>query len=110
MSGTWNRAHNTLLELTSDIGIPLATTIVVGWFLIIAQLIRGSLRRRRDVALPTAGLAVGVLGLSHSLIDFSLQIPGYTIPFCAIVGAGLAQSFSMGDYRPPTDRREARPR
>jgi len=110
MSGTWNRAHNTLLELTSDLGIPLATIIVVGWLLIIAQLIRGSLRRRRDVALPTAGLAVGVLGLSHSLIDFSLQIPGYTIPFCAIVGAGLAQSFSMGDYRPPTDRRAARPR
>lgn len=93
MSGTWNRAHNTLLELASDLGIPLATIIALGWLFIIAQLAVGSLRRRRDAALPTAGLAVGVLGLSHSLVDFSLQIPGYLIPFCAIVGVGIAQSF-----------------
>ncbi len=99
MSGVWNRAHNTLLELTTDLGIPFAAILVVGWLFIIVRLILGSLRRRRDSALPLAGLSVGILGLSHSLVDFSLQIPGYTIPFCAIVGAGLAQSFPSANNR-----------
>jgi O-antigen ligase len=93
MSGIWNRAHNTLLELTSDVGIPLAAMIAVGWLFIVTRLFLGTLHRRRDSALPTAGLAVAILGLSHSLVDFSLQITGYVIPFCAIVGTGLAQSF-----------------
>jgi len=30
----------------------------------------------------------------HSLIDFSLQIPGYAIVALSLIGAGLAQSFS----------------
>ena len=29
----------------------------------------------------------------HSLIDFSLQIPGYSIVALSLIGAGLAQSF-----------------
>jgi hypothetical protein len=29
----------------------------------------------------------------HSLVDFTLQIPGYSIVALALVGAGLAQSF-----------------
>jgi hypothetical protein len=32
--------------------------------------------------------------LTHSVIDFSLQIPGYAIVVFSLVGAGLAQSFS----------------
>jgi len=94
MWGIWNRAHNTLLEIASDLGIPLATIVVGGWLFVIAQLIRGVLGRRRDVSLPVAGLAVGILGLTHSLVDFSLQIPGYAILFYSIIGIGLAQSFS----------------
>lgn len=94
MRGTWNRAHNTLLEITSDLGIPLATVIVVGWYFIVAQLILGVVLRRRDTYLPIAGLAVAFLGLTHSLVDFSLQIPGYAVLFYSMVGMGLAQSFS----------------
>jgi len=99
MWGIWNRAHNTILEIASDVGIPLAVLIVGGWLFVVAQLIRGVLRRRRDVSLPVAGLAVGILGLTHSLVDFSLQIPGYAILFYSIIGIGLAQSFTTGEQR-----------
>ncbi len=91
--GTWTRAHNTLLEIASNVGIPLTVAIVAGWIFIFALLIRGVMRRRRDLALPTAGLSIAALGIAHSMVDFSLQIPGYAIPFYAIVGSGIAQSY-----------------
>ena len=92
MWGTWNRTHNTLLEIASDLGLPIAVLVAVGWMTIILILFRGSLRRRRDVALPIAGLAIALLSVTHSLIDFSLQIPGFAVICCVIVGVGLSQS------------------
>jgi hypothetical protein len=55
---------------------------------------RGIGLRKRDIAIPTAAFAVAVIGLLHSLIDFSLQIPGFAVPVFALVGAGLVQSYS----------------
>jgi len=49
------------------------------------------LRRRRDRYVPIIGASVAILGLLHSSIDFSLQIPGYGVFFAAITGCGLAQ-------------------
>ena len=37
----------------------------------------------------------------HSLIDFSLQIPGYCIVVLALIGTGLAQS--LGSVRKRSD-------
>jgi hypothetical protein len=56
-------------------------------------LLRGALTRRRDVIIPIAAFAVALLALLHSLIDFTLQIPGYAIVAFALIGAGLSQSF-----------------
>jgi O-antigen ligase len=86
MWGTWNRTHNTLLEIASDLGLPIAVLVAVGWMTIILILFQGSLRRRRDAALPIAGLAIALLSVTHSLIDFSLQIPGYAVVCCLLVG------------------------
>lgn len=92
--GVWDRAHSTPLELAADLGLPLACLIVLAWMIVLAVLIRGVSIRRRDLIVPVGALAVAVLGLAHSIIDFSLQIPGYSIVVFALVGAGLAQSFS----------------
>jgi len=94
MWGVWDRAHSTPLELASDLGLPLAGLIVVAWLIVLGVLIRGVRIRHRDLIVPVAALTVAILGLAHSLIDFSLQIPGYSIVIFALVGAGLAQSFS----------------
>jgi O-antigen ligase len=101
MWGVWDIAHNTLLEVASDMGIPIATLVVVAWMVVFAVLIRGVLVRRRDLIVPVAALSVAILAVLHSLIDFTLQIPGYAIVAMALIGAGLAQSLAAsGDITP----------
>jgi O-antigen ligase len=93
ITGIWDRAHNTWLELASDLGIPLAGLIVAGWLVIVLVLFHGVRHRRRDLIMPAAGLSVAVLAVAHSSVDFSLQTPGFAILAMALIGAGLAQSF-----------------
>jgi O-antigen ligase len=101
MWGVWDIAHNTLLEVASDMGIPIATLVVVAWMVVFAVLIRGVLVRRRDLIVPVAALSVAILAVLHSLIDFTLQIPGYAIVAMALIGTGLAQSLvASGDITP----------
>ena len=92
MVGVWDIAHNSLLEIAADMGVPIATLVVVAWIVIFTKLIRGALVRRRDLVVPVAALAVAILAVLHSLIDFTLQIPGYSIVAMALIGTGLAQS------------------
>lgn len=99
MWGVWDIAHNTLLEIASDMGVPIAALVVVAWLVIFAVLIHGARVRRRDLIIPVAALAVAILAVLHSLIDFSLQIPGYSIVALALIGGGLAQSFVSGRNR-----------
>ena len=91
--GVWDRAHNTLLEIAADMGLPVAALVTAAWLAILVRLIRGVQIRRRGVLVPTAALAVAVIALLHSLIDFSLQIAGYAIVALCLIGAGVAQSF-----------------
>jgi O-antigen ligase len=98
--GVWDLAHNTLLEVAAEMGLPIAAVVVVAWLVVFAVLIRGVMVRRRSLIVPVAALCVALLAVLHSLIDFTLQIPGYAIVALALVGAGLAQSF-------PTAKAEA---
>ena len=94
MSGIWAQAHSTTLDIASEMGIPFTTLLVAGWLLILVVLSRGMLSRKRDEILPLAAFWIGLLAVVHSQIDFSLQIPGFSIGVCALVGMGLAQSTS----------------
>jgi O-antigen ligase len=105
MWGVWDRAHSTPLELAAEAGLPLAAAVAVGWLVILGVLLRGAIVRRRDVAIPLAALAVALLALGHSAIDFPLQIPGFSIVVLALIGAGLAQSFAMPDIATRPERR-----
>ncbi|WP_247333976.1 O-antigen ligase family protein [Bradyrhizobium sp. 147] len=91
--GVWDRAHSTPLELTSEVGIPLTLLIGLAWSVMFIVMARGMFTRRRDVIIPLAAAATASLSLLHSSLDFTLQIPGYSIPFFALFGVGLAQSF-----------------
>jgi O-antigen ligase len=103
MWGVWDRAHDTLLEIAADLGLPLAGLVVVAWIVVLAVLVHGVRSRRRDLMIPVAALSVAVLALLHSLVDFSLQIPGYAIVAFALFGTGLAQSFGNSPG-PPRER------
>jgi len=58
-------------------------------FILARAAIESEGRSRRSLA-AIAGIAV--LSYLHSLIDFSLQIPGYLIPFGILLGCGLARA------------------
>src|SRR6266702_3722801 len=95
--GIWDIAHSTPLELASDVGIPLALLVALAWAIMLVILARGVFGRRRDVIIPLAAAATATLSLMHSCLDFTLQVPGYSIPFFALFGAGLAQSFRTSE-------------
>ena len=101
-----DRAHNTLLEIAADMGVPIAALVVVAWIAIFAVLLRGTRIRRRDVIFPAAGLAVATLAVLHSMIDFSLQIPGFAIVALSLIGIALAQSFPGEGPKPADGRRD----
>jgi O-antigen ligase len=92
--GVWDRAHSTPLELATDLGLPLATLIIVAWLVVLGILIRAIFTRRRNLVVLVGAFAVASLALAHSCIDFSLQISGYSIIVFALVGAALSQSWS----------------
>jgi O-antigen ligase len=97
MWGIWTFAHSTSLEVAADLGLPLTGLVGLAWFVALIALLRGVRIRRNDRIFPAAALAVAVLCLAHSFIDFSLQNPGYAIVVFALVGAGVAQSFSSNN-------------
>jgi O-Antigen ligase len=94
MTGIWEQAHSVTLETASEMGIPFMVLVAAGWLLIFIVLGRGMLARERDEILPLAAFWIGLVAVLHSQIDFSLQIPGFSIPICTLVGMGLAQAIS----------------
>ena len=93
MWGVWDMAHNSLLQIATDMGLPIAGLVVIAWGVVFATLVHGIRVRRRGVLLPMAALGVAMIAVLHSFIDFSLQIPGYAIVALSLIGAGLAQCF-----------------
>lgn len=94
LSGTWLEAHNAYLEGFVGLGIPAAVLLLTGLLFAVAACLRGALQRRRDHwAALVAVLATLMIGL-HALIDFSIQIPSIALTYSALLGAGLAQSWS----------------
>jgi O-antigen ligase len=93
MYGVWDRAHSTPLEFAAEMGIPLTFVLAVGWALALGTLIKGMRSGRRRAVIPLTAFSTSLVGLVHSMVDFSLQIPGYAIVMSALLGIGLAQSF-----------------
>jgi O-antigen ligase len=92
MQGLWGIAHNTHLELASEMGIPLTLLIAVAWMAALVVLCLGLRGSRRNISVPLSAFAVSLIALLHSTIDFSLQIAGYSIVVFAVLGLGLSQA------------------
>ena len=52
--GVWDIAHNTLLEIAADMGVPIAALVVLAWIVIFAVLVHGIRERRRGIIFPLA--------------------------------------------------------
>ena len=105
MQGRWDIAHNTHLEFASEMGIPLTLIIAAAWIAALIMLSFGLRGRRRNMIGPLPALAVSLIALLHSSIDFSLQIAGYSIVVFALLGLGLSRAI-CGDDK---DGAETRP-
>ena len=90
----WDKAHNTYLENTLELGLPAALALFVSIGALVARCLKGLRERSRDRHFPIMGLAVSTLVGLHSLVDFSLQIPAVTIAYMFLMGIAVAQSFS----------------
>jgi hypothetical protein len=47
---------------------------------------------QRDAIFPTTAFWTGLLALMRSQVDFPLQIPGFALTVCPVLGMGMAQS------------------
>jgi O-antigen ligase len=93
--GVWDYAHSTILEIAVEMGIPVAAMVVIAAVASLIILARSAAksegRSRRSLAAITG---IAVLSCLHSMIDFSLQIPGYLVVFSILLGCGLARASS----------------
>jgi O-antigen ligase len=92
--GIWDKAHNFFLEGYLGLGLPFAAAVVIGYGVLIGAFIRGIRTRRRYRSIPTMGLSALVLVSLHSLVDFSLQIPGVGVYFAAVTAAAVSVSLA----------------
>jgi O-antigen ligase len=104
--GVWDFAHSTGLEIAVEMGAPMAGIVVLGAFASVFILLHAAVTCEapdRQILAAIAGIAV--LGYLHSLIDFSLQIPGFFIVFAILLGCGLARasgSWELANPRAPS--------
>jgi O-antigen ligase len=98
-SFTWDKAHNSYLELFLGLGAPAALIylgVVLSW---IIQCLSGIFRRHKDRHFPALAFAASLLVGIHSFVDFSLQIQGVAIVYITLLSIGLAQAYSMRKER-----------
>jgi O-antigen ligase len=91
--GVWDFAHSTILEIAVEMGIPVAAMVAIAalasLFILVRAAIKSDGRSRRALGAITG---IAFLSYLHSLIDFSLQIPGYFTVFAILLGCGLARA------------------
>jgi O-antigen ligase len=93
----YDRAHNTWLEDTFELGVPAALALFLALGGLAVTCWRGVARRHRDWVFPATGAAASVLVGLHATVDFSLQLPAVAILYATIMGVGVAQSYSSVD-------------
>lgn len=97
---SWFDAHNTYLEKTLELGLPVALALFVTILLLTLSCWRGLRRRRRNQVFPAIAMGASSMIATHSLLDFSIEIPAVTAAFALLLGIGVAQSFSSSRRKP----------
>ena len=97
MQFIWDIGHNTHLEFASEMGIPLALVVALAWIAALVILFSGLRGPRRNMIAPLSSLAVSLIALIHSSIDFSLQVAGYSIVVFALLGLGISQAIAVAN-------------
>ena len=91
-AGEWNFAHNTWLENLHDLGAPAALALWLSVGIIVAKCFQQARAWAYRRTLPAAAVSVAAIAGTHSLVDFSMQIPACVYLFVILLGLGWAQS------------------
>ena len=94
--GYWDAAHNSLLEGWLGLGAAFLLSATLAYYKLLQTFMHGLRERRRLRFVPLSCLCVLVVVTLHSLVDFSLQIPGASVMVAATLGAGCAISLTRG--------------
>lgn len=87
----WDQAHNTYLELWSELGIFVGSVPIIICLLALKLLwARARGAGGRNSQLASAGVGALCLGAVHSLVDFSLEMPANVYLLIFICALGLA--------------------
>jgi hypothetical protein len=97
--GVWDRAHNSYIEGTLNLGIVFPITLLIGFATLVFFLWQGMRGRKKLKHYPALGFAMLILVVLHSAIDFSLQIPGFAVFFSALMAPIV--SISLGRRSAP---------
>lgn len=97
----WDKAHNSYLELAMELGWPATAAVIAAFVWLVGVYLNGLRNRRRRKVFAAIGLASAILVAAHSLVDFSLQIPGLTVSYALLAGMAWSQSW-------PSSRRSKR--
>jgi O-antigen ligase len=92
--GVWDRAHNFFLEGYLGLGVPFAIAAAMGYIILLSVFFIGMRNRRKYRFVPVMGFSVLILVSLHSIVDFSLQIPGVGVYFAAAIAS--AATISLG--------------
>jgi O-antigen ligase len=91
--GVWEYAHSTILEIAVEMGILIAAMVVMAAIASLIILAKAAVRTGESGRSSLSAITgIAVLSYLHSMIDFSLQIPGYLILFAILLGCGLARA------------------
>ena len=93
----FRQTHSTYIENLFELGVPAAVSLFLAVGLVIVVCFRGIWRRRRDAIFPAVAVAASLIPITHSAIDFSLQIPAVNYYVAALLGLGMAQAYSSQD-------------
>lgn len=83
----WDRAHSFYLEGWIDLGVIFAAVLLVTVGGLVLIFISGMKTRKSRRWASATGASVLLLFLLHSIVDFSIQIPGVAVSFAAIMAA-----------------------
>jgi hypothetical protein len=102
--GVWEAAHNSFLEGTLGLGVAFPVITAIGLIVLIRIFWIGIKTRHRYRFAPALGLAVLLLVSLHSLVDFSMQIPGVSFLVATLLGCCSVVALERGEPRSiPTD-------
>lgn len=93
-AAAFTEAHNSYLELAAEIGLPAAGAMVLTLVYCTLLCLIAAFRRQKERSFPIFAVAASLVVGVHALMDFSLQIPAIAILYAAILGMGVAQSWS----------------